>query len=177
MHGIKCYVSNRLKKQVLDGGISVLGGITIKAVQPNIVTALTNFLLINDQSPPSLPLVTVYRVEVRGTVYYCKQYTRVKKRNSYTIAYCNSGETSYGLIECFLAVRDKVVAVLHPVSKLSSSVSSPFCTAPGMSFIIPVTIDSDFKCCFVDDILFKCLFIDVGTSQYVVQLPSSIMFD
>lgn len=168
------YYKYRVTKQVVDTDGSVLGGVSIKAVLPSIMESLTNFLLRNGISPPSLPLTTVYRVEVKGSLYYCKQYTRVQKRNSYTMAYTNpDGQPSYGLIECFIALENKIIAAFHKLSIVSHMIA----TAPGITHIMPVAIESEMDCCFANDILFKCLFIDTGTETFVAKFPSSIMFD
>ena len=65
------------------------------------------------------------RVEVKGSLYYCKQYTRVKKRNSYTIAYTNpDGQPNYALIECFIALKNKIIGVSHKLSIVLHMISN-----------------------------------------------------
>lgn len=168
----------RVHQQVIDADVSVLGGVSMKAVTPEIILVLTDFLQRNGHRLP-IPLTTVYRVNVRGTVYYCKQYKRVKKRNSYTVAYLDSyGTSNYGLVECFVVVDNEVIAIFHPLSPLCTTVQHFDCTNNAvLDFMIPVTTESCVKCCFVKDIICKCIFIDFSNEQYVVKFPSSIMFD
>ena len=179
-HGLTTFMSNlyRIHKQDVCTDVSVLGGVSLKAVMPEIVFVLGDFLQKNGHRLPLTPLTTVYRVNVRGTVYHCKQYKRVKKRNSYTVAYSDSdGTSNFGLIECFVVVDSKVIAVFHPLIPVTTSQQYFNCTNSVLDFILPVTTESSFKCCFVEDIVRKCIFIDFTNEQYVVQFPSSIMFD
>jgi hypothetical protein len=90
------------------------------------------------------------------------------------MAYTNpDGQPSYGLIECFIALENKIIAAFHKLSIVSHMIA----TAPGITHIMPVAIESEMDCCFANDILFKCLFIDTGTETFVAKFPSSIMFD
>ena len=89
--------------------MKVLGGVSQKIIQPDVVEKLSVFL--NVEVPHSL-LTTLYRIEVLGSVYYSRAYTRVKKRNSYTVAYRSQVGVKYALIEYFLYTENKVVAIL-----------------------------------------------------------------
>ena len=58
------------------------------------------------------------------------------------------GQPNYALIECFIALENKIIAVLLIVSHTIS-------TIPGITHIIPVAIESEMDCCLAKDILFK----------------------
>lgn len=122
---------------------------------PEVVFALSDFLQTNGHS---LPPTTLTTVNVRGTVYYCQQYKRVKKRNSYTVAYLDSdGTSNYGLI---VVVDRKVIAIFHPLIPATTLQQHFDCTNSGLDFILPVTVESSFKCCFVENIVCKCRFYE-----------------
>ena len=83
----------------MNSDVRVLGGVSLKVVLPHVLCALKDCLLSNGSTFPQGPLRIVYRVEVRGKVYYSNQYQWVKKRNSFTIAYLDyNGLNKYGLI-------------------------------------------------------------------------------
>ena len=46
-----------------------------------------------------------------------------------------------------------------------------------VSFLNPVTIVDSYTFCFAEDIVCKCLFVDFSSIQYVIQFPSSTIFD
>ena len=84
------------------------------------------------------PLKIVYCVEVRGKLYYSKQYQRVKKRNSFTID--SNGLNKFGLIEYFVFVCEQVIAVIKPLTPLPESAKSHF----------------DFTNSVLDDVSYSC---------------------
>ena len=131
-------------------------------------------------TPPAL-LPTVYRVEYRGEVYYSQQYQRVKKRNSYTVAYSDSGAKRFALIEHYVFVQNRLIAILKPLLPVSVSCQQHFnlttTALDSFLYLSPVTKGQCVKCCFVEQFIAKCLFMDLNFVQYVAQFPSRIMFD
>ena len=71
--------------------------------------------------------------------------------------------------------------MLKPLSPLQISCKDHFqLTTSALDssvFIIPVCIEITIEVCFDENIVMKCMFIDCGNVQYVVQFPSSIVFD
>ena len=95
----------RVTRQNITPAVSVLGGISYKALLPADVEALSVFLrargldvLLHGS------LTTLYRVIVHGQTYYSRAYERVKKRNSCTVTYLDSGTDArkFGFIEYFV---------------------------------------------------------------------------
>ena len=68
-------------------GTNVLGGVTLKVLAPDVHILLTNLFSADDEPVPLGSITTFYRLQLKGTVLYSRQYQRVKKRNSYTISY------------------------------------------------------------------------------------------
>ena len=127
-------------------------------------------------------LVTMYRIEIRGTIYYSRQYQRVKERNSYTIIYMDQNKLNkFALIEYFVYIHQRVIAVLKPLLPLHACCKEHFNLSTTIvddaSFLNPVTIGDSYSFCFAEDIVCKCLFVDFSSIQYVVQFPSSTIFD
>lgn len=130
---------------------------------------------------PCGPYTTMYRIEIDNQVYYSKLYERVKKRNSYTTSYLDSGGTNhFGAIEHFIHFNEKVIAILKPLRQFPGPAvtsSEDLGIEIECSFITPVSIADDYDACYADDIVAKCLYVDVGCSQYVVEFPSTVLFD
>lgn len=80
------FFSRRVIKQTVSPRVSVLGGISLKVFLPSVVHAIAEFLNAHSLNLPPGPLPTVYRIEKRGTVFYSKQYLRVKKMQK--LYYC-----------------------------------------------------------------------------------------
>ena len=72
--------------------------------------------------------VQVYqRAIIKGKVYYSMEYKRVKKRNSYTVAFKDSSRPSsicFGLIQRFIATSSSQLAVIQQL--IVSDVNLPF---------------------------------------------------
>ena len=66
------------------------------------------------------------RVQFGDAVFHSRMYKRVSRRNSYTIAYQQEGDTRYGQIEAFFVVSQDPVAtcgaVIAPMSKSAQHV-------------------------------------------------------
>ena len=125
--------------------------------------------------------MTMHRIEIRGTVLYTRQYKRVKKRNSYTIVYDKNNSKQFGSIEYFVFIHEKVVAVLKPILPLNVNCKEHFNLSTTIldeiSFVHPVYVSHTFTFCFVEEIVSKCLFVDFNLDKYIVQFPSSLLFD
>lgn len=142
---------------------------------------ITDFLHKNDLAVPCGPLTTVYRVEFQGVVYFSRAYQRVKKRNSYTVLYRSGEQEKLGIIEYYLFLHHRIIAVLKLLSPISVTCKSHFdlntTVLDNVSYLTPVVKTNTVECCFVEDFATKCLFIDFNSIQYVCQFPSTITFD
>ena len=145
-------------KEAITTEVSVLGGITLKP--PCDKDALTDFLHRNELAFPCGTRTTVYRIEFQGVVYFSKAYQRVKKRNSYTVLYRNDEQEKFGLIEYFLFLHHKIIAVLKLLSPIPVTCKSHFnlstTVLDTVSFLTPVVKTNPVECCFV-----KILYVNV----------------
>ncbi len=107
----------RVVKQSVAPDVSVLGGVSHKALLPAVLEKLSVFLSAFGLDITSgLHTATSYRIEIRGNIYYSRAYQRVKERNSYTVAYLSNGAKKFALIEYFVYLHNRVLAVLNPLS-------------------------------------------------------------
>lgn len=176
------FVLHRVVKQAVTSEVHVLGGVSRKVVSPCVLLALEECLRSCGLKLPPGPLTTVYRVELRGNLCYSMQYQRVKKRNSFTIAYLDQdGLNKFALINYFVFICEKVIAVIRPLIPLSVTSKQHFdltnSVLDDIPFLTPVKKDNSVKCCFVEDFVSKCVFLEFASAQYVIQFPSSIIFD
>lgn len=174
----------RTTKVSVIPGTSVLGGVTLKVLSPNVHSALTNLFTAEGLDVPFGSVTTFYRVEFKGIILYSRQYQRVKKRNSYTVSYRDvSGSTSFALIDYFVFVHNKVIAILKPLQTIETTCKEHFklttSALDAVGHIVPVQIDESSVCvCFLEQILSKCLFLSFNSAvQYVVSFPCTILFD
>ena len=153
----------------------------MKIPLPSVKEALEDLLGRNNMELPSATLTVTYRAECQGITYYSRQYTRVKKRNSYTVMYMDSGVKHFGLIEYFAFVQQRLIAILNPLIPVRTSCKQHFHLSTDvldtLSFIIPVARMDSVKCCFVEEFTAKCLSVNFGTEYYILKFPSSVMFD
>ena len=169
-------------KQTVTQGVRVLGGVSLQMPLPSVLSTLAEFLHSYGMELPQGQLMALYRVEVRGVVFYSRCYERVKKRNSYTVVYCNkSNSRKFAFIEYFLYIGKKVIAILRELLPVHGSCKDHFDLSTSVvdtvSFLRPVSVADRFDVCFVEDILNKCLFIDFNDMAYVALFPSSLAFD
>lgn len=159
----------------------MVGGVAIKTFAPDILSAVTHCVL--EEGLGGLPdgaLTTIYRVEIDGILYYSKQYERVSKRNSYIPSYQQSSEEKkcFGFIECFIYVHNNVIAVVKSINVLPDTHKYFQLTSPEMcSQILHVEVKHFFTAILASRIVKKCLFIEFGSLQCIVQFPSTVLFD
>lgn len=66
----------------------------------------------------------VQRVIFNNQTIYSKDYTRMKKRNSYTVKFISSeGSTQFGFIQSFVRVKKFFLAIVQPFEVVSRSCS------------------------------------------------------
>ena len=142
-------IDKQQHSQTLSSEVNVLGGVSLRVL---LLHALKECLFCNGTSVLPGPLKTVYRVEVRGKLYYSRQYQRVKKRNSFTVAYldCNG----LNKFEYFVFVCEQVIAVFTPLTPLSVSSKNDWYHrfSIGQCFLSLSVKNNSVECCFVQDI-------------------------
>ncbi len=67
---------------------------------------------------------TLYRIEIRGETYYSRMYKRVRKRNSYTVAYCDANGAQH--FAHIVLLNRRVIGVLTCLSPLQVTCKDHF---------------------------------------------------
>lgn len=112
---------------------------------------------------------TFKRLQKGKQTFYCQEYTKVKKRNSYTIAYSLE---SYGQILYFTLHNGKPAAM---IKQLLISSTQPF--SPSKA-ILETKQSNTKKMIKIDDIEVKVVFVEVSDNvSYVAKLPSTLNVD
>ena len=73
------HFEHRPAKVSIIPGTSVLGGVTLKVLSPDVHSALLDIFATEGLDVPSGSLTTFYRLEKNGTIFYSRQYQRIKK--------------------------------------------------------------------------------------------------
>ena len=75
--------------------------------------------------------------------------------------YLDSGREQFGLIEYFVFVQQRLIAIVIPLIPIQISCRQHYGLATYvldmLSFLTPVKISGSIKCCFVDAFCKKCL--------------------
>ena len=158
----------RMKKYPLDGpNVHALGAVKTTVPPRPICEKLQHHF----HHPINLVKV-VFRLHIRDGIFNCKNYTRVKKRNSYTVLYEARGHFHYGKIIQFYVVRKAAVACIQQMVVTSMH---PF----GESIpIVQVEQRDHLDIVDVRMIHEKCLCIEVDdNAMYICRFPSKILCD
>lgn len=117
-----------------------------------------------------------FRVMLHGEIYYCENYQRVKKRNSYTMIYVDGEGVRFGHIEQYLLIQNVPMAV---VRRLEIASRSPFGHHSHLSAILvqPASVFS-YSLIAVHNIKEKCLYVEVEDNvAYIFRFPSKFLND
>lgn len=113
---------------------------------------------------------TFNRLERNGDMFFCQQYTRVKKRNSFTIEY---GPGKFGQIYYFILHEGKAAAVVQQL--VLSPIPESFYPT---STLVPAKLSDTYEIIDIETIVEKIVFIEVSHSvSYVSKFPSTLNFD
>ena len=116
------------------------------------------------------------RAIVGGVKYYSQAYTRVAKRNSYTVCYKDGGATHYGLIKYFLSLPNQSVAVLNKLSTTSGH-----CYARGLgilcSRVVLVKLQSSVEIIPVKSLISKCVYCSFSSTNIFIAVPPNCITD
>lgn len=128
-------------------------------------------LLVGEHYGKAVSTVSVFqRLSMDGEVYFCQLYSRVKRRNSYTVKY---GVEKYGKIFYFITHKNKHVAMMRKLIVL------PPCEQflPTRT-IVPVTVDTNLEVVDIASIQQKVIFISTSDStSYIVRFPCALNID
>ncbi len=116
-----------------------------------------------------------FRAVVGRSTYYSLQYGRTT-RNSYTVCYIDNGVEKFGFIRYFVCLQSTSLAVITPLTPTCN-----YCYPQTISVlcerVIPVVVQSSFVAMSVKCLLYKCVYIDFGSSKFIAKLPNQIYDD
>ena len=103
-------------KRNSGGSVSPLGSSHMMKIQPDQKAALNSFLRQKGEAVVcgDLKVETFYRVEKGGQTFFSALYTRVQRRNSYTVSYDSNSET-FGCIQIFFQFKSVLFALIGKV--------------------------------------------------------------
>ena len=111
---------------------------------------------------------TFKRLQKNGQIFFCKEYTKVKKRNSYTVIYLSG---KYGQILYFTWHSGKAAAIVNELLPL------PPVFAPAAP-IVPVEVITRNVIIDIAEVIEKLVFVKVSnTVAYVVKFPCALDID
>lgn len=163
-----CTLICRLKKYPLNGPhVHALGAVKTIVPPGPVYEQLEHHF----HHPISLVKIS-FRLHIRDEVFYCKNYTRVKKRNSYTVLYEAEGHFHYGAIVQFYIVGKDAIACIQRMLVTSMQ---PFSDSIP---IVQVEQKDDLDVVNVRMIHEKCLCIEIDDSTtYICRFPSKVLCD
>ena len=87
----------------------VIGSVRAISVDPNVRQYLVHNFNIGCTAASAFD-----RALILGRTYHNRLYSRITKRNSYTICYTESGTDMWGFIDYFISLPSSSVAVVTP---------------------------------------------------------------
>lgn len=124
-----------------------------------------------------------YRVVVGKNVFFSKEYTRVKARNSFTVEYIHQGTVRIGTVLYFIYISGCTFASISELQKISNisgyfGVSTQCLSVLHCSGVIPVVpVQDSIEFVPVNKLYKKAVFIQCGVNMYVGTFPSSVIDD
>ncbi len=155
------------KRHILPNNMWAVGTIVSK----HLCTEDADLLTIFYGTSTTFTAIPVFqRLYKDGQIYFCQQYSRVKRRNSYTVQY---SEGLYGQIMYFTFFNNRPAAVMKKLSVLPiSEVMLP------TRSLTPVQTSDDIDIVHVDAIQQKLFFISTSdVTSYVAKFPCSLKID
>ena len=174
---------NRIAKQPLTGSTAIVGGTTLLFIDPTVIERVNEFLghlgTGGMSCNPARRVRVLYRVEISRQLYSSAHYNRVKRRNTYTVMYTNDGIDTFGLIQYYILVADKIVlAIIERLERLSISCVEHFqlnsAALDSVSCLgcFPVSSSGSLDVVGLSSIKEKCLHVELSPSiQYVSRIP------
>ena len=169
----------------------------MKPLLPEQKTALNKFLHEKgEQLYSSGNIGTYYRVQKEGQTFFSALYTRVQRRNSYTVAYAPQTMQKFGCIELFLQYNNSLLALIRPLEVLNQfhnllsvpqdtkeEIKAPLqnnVRAMGDTFTMTMscTRTSDLEVVELCQVKRKCVFVECGDgNMYISAIPNFIECD
>ena len=116
-------------------------------------------------------IATFRRLSVDGEVFFCRHYSRVKRRNSFTVTYKGkNGDVNLGQIEYFAIRKKQPTALMAKIEKLTPCF-------PYTKSVYPVTFTHNLEVIHAQAILHKVIFISLQSATYIAEFPSNLNSD
>ncbi|XP_066934755.1 uncharacterized protein [Clytia hemisphaerica] len=113
------------------------------------------------------------RICLNGNIIQSKEYTRVTKRNSYTVNYNGRYGNSYGFVKYFLRAKNGDAFGYYAVLELLNVYSR----MKNTTHILTVSKDITLDVCRIDDIIDLCIYISCKSGNYIALFPNKIEND
>ena len=149
---------------------------SVSAPSPELV------ILIEDSSlplPESGLVHTFYRILIGSQMFYSAKYSRVKKRNSFTISFCKNSQTFFGKIQLFVIIDNLAYALttcLVPDTTSCCHFNLPADLECLNSKCLPV-LDGPLCLIPVNCIAEKCIYVEVESTKYISRFPTTLALD
>ena len=169
----------RYHKQILSNHKAVVGSVTWLFLSPEILDHVNSYLQLCNSATSCVNerARVFYRLEVNGQLFYSAQYSRIHKRNSYTIMYTDvTGQRKFGLVQYFITPGDVVLAGVRTLVQLGVTCQEHFqLTSPAVDKASKFTLVRDSEVLDVTsvDCIQKCMYISFSSSpiKYVIAFP------
>ena len=172
-----------MKKQLSDWGDCWLVGRVTHTFLPDTVVADLNCQLQLKQQPTVCShhqFEKCCRVYVGNSLFFCSEYSRIKKRNSYTVSYGDRDSPRLGHIQFFVQVQGFVFAIVKTLKPVPETLQSFFKLPHGaldtISNLVPVQLDLCIDAVSVTN-LKKCVFMSMDSHLYVENFPTCMTDD
>ena len=130
----------------------VVGGIKTVHLEQEVVEMIQEKVMVDADVASKFT-----RAIVDGREYYSQAYTRITKRNSYTVCYKEGETMRYGLIKYFLSLPNESVAIVNTLTP-TSAYCYPQLLGILRSRIIPMKIESSINIIPVKSLVCKCVY-------------------
>ena len=149
----------------------VIGSVRAISVDPNVRQYLVHNFNIGCTAASAFD-----RALILGRTYHSCLYSRITKRNSYTICYTESGTDMWGFIDYFISLPSSSVAVVTPLTP-NSSYCYPHQLHILRPCIIPVTVESSVVVVPTKCILYKCVCMQFCGATFIGKLLNQLYGD
>lgn len=168
--------------------ITPLGSVKMMSLKPVEKAALNSFLQQKGEATFNADKIsTYYRVEKEDQTFFSALYTRVQRRNSYTVSY---GNGKFGCIQVFLKHLNSVFALISQLDVIASNLSVPHDTTSEIKEMLEQHIEAigntftmamqckhrgTFEVVDMCEVHRKCVFVEIGTEDsFLSTIPNFI---
>ena len=116
-----------------------------------------------------------FKAVVCGILFYCEEYTRVHKRNSYCVSNYDGTVIKYAQIEYFVAREDGHFAIVRTFT--TSDFPSQTIHRGGKLLLVQVDSSIQPQAVPLRALSGKVIFIEIDSKKYVALFPNSLNYD